>query len=275
MDALRPYLAGFTVRFQQMLQYRAAALAGFATQCWWGAIKIMIYAAFFHANTHASSQISLSQVITYTWLAQAAFAIMPWNVDPDVALAVRTGAVSYDRLRPVDAYGWWFVRSAGWMTSRVAPRAALMFALAGIALPLLGFSAWAWAPPAGWQAAALFVLSLTLAVLLATAFTVLLNLIVVSTLTDRGVNLLATPVTLVLTGNILPLLLFPSWAQIALLVQPFAGVMDIPCRIYFGQLSGSSAWIGLGLQTFWIAVAVGLGRAWTGGQMAKLQVQGG
>lgn len=37
MDALaRPYLAALRARFLLTLQYRAAALAGFATQCWWG-----------------------------------------------------------------------------------------------------------------------------------------------------------------------------------------------------------------------------------------------
>ena len=46
MDWARPYLAPFRARFQLMLQYRAAALAGFATQCWWGGIKIMVFAAF-------------------------------------------------------------------------------------------------------------------------------------------------------------------------------------------------------------------------------------
>ena len=33
MRSARPYLAAFRARFQLMLQYRAAALAGFATQC--------------------------------------------------------------------------------------------------------------------------------------------------------------------------------------------------------------------------------------------------
>jgi len=46
LPASRPYLAAFRARFQLMLQYRTAALAGFATQCWWGGIKIMVLAAF-------------------------------------------------------------------------------------------------------------------------------------------------------------------------------------------------------------------------------------
>ena len=39
-----------------MLQYRAAALAGFATQCWWGAIKIMVFAAFYGGRRGGADQ---------------------------------------------------------------------------------------------------------------------------------------------------------------------------------------------------------------------------
>jgi len=275
MDAARPYLAAFAARFQQMLQYRAAALAGFATQCWWGAIKVMIYTAFFHAGRHDASPISLGQTITYTWLAQGFLALNPWGGDPDVAAAVRTGAVSYDRLRPVDGYAWWYARAAGWMTARAVPRAALMFLTAGIALPLLGFGAWSWRPPADLAQAGLFALSMLLVVALSSAIVNLTNVIIAATLTDRGANILMGPLLIVFSGNLLPLRLFPDWAQTALFVQPFAGLVDIPFRIYFGDLTGAGAWAGLGLQAFWTLAFVAGGHAWMSRVMAHLQVQGG
>ena len=52
IEMARPYLAAFRARFQLMLQYRTAALMGFATQCWWGAIRIMVFAAFY--GVHAA-----------------------------------------------------------------------------------------------------------------------------------------------------------------------------------------------------------------------------
>ena len=274
--ALRPYLATFSARFQLMLQYRAAALAGFATQCWWGGIKIMVYAAFFDAaGAAARSPISLSQAITYTWLAQAFLSLNPWSGDPDVAAKVRTGAVSYDRLRPLDAYSYWYANAAAWMTARAAPRSALMFALTGVIFPLVGLSAWAWSPPAGLQAALLFSVSMVLVVLLSSSIVMLINICVAATLTDRGFNTLMAPIAILLTGNLVPLPFFPDWARTALFIQPFAGVVDIPFRIYFGQLNGTMALAGIGLQVFWTLVLVGLGRLWLGRVMGRLQVQGG
>ncbi len=259
-----------------MLQYRAAALAGFATQCWWGGIKIMIYAAFFHAGARAAGgSMSLAQTITYTWLAQGFLALSPWGGDPDVAAAVRTGAVSYDRLRPVDGYAWWYARTAGWMTARAVPRAALMFLVAGIALPLLGFGDWSWRLPPNGTQEGLFALSMVMVVALSSALTNLVNVIIAATLTDRGVNVLVSPLSIMLSGGLLPLKLFPDWAQTALLLQPFAGIIDIPFRIYFGDLAGAAAWMGIGLQVFWTVVLVAGGRLWFGRVMARLQVQGG
>ncbi|MFN3513898.1 MAG: ABC transporter permease [Phenylobacterium sp.] len=275
--ALRPYLAAFTARFLLMLQYRAAALAGFATQCWWGAIKVMVYAAFYAAAPAAAAQapITLSQAITYTWLSQAFLALLPWFVDPEIGQSVRTGAVAYDRLRPVDTYAYWYARSAGWMTARAAPRAALMFAAAGIALPLLGLADWAWLPPPSLEAAALFTLSMVLVVLLSSALIMLINLTAAASLDARGANAVMMPVVTVFSGSLLPLALYPDWMHTFLLAQPFAGLVDIPFRIYSGNLAGSAAWTGIALQAFWTLAFVLLGRLAMEKVMDRLQVQGG
>jgi len=276
MDLARPYVAVFSARFLLMLQYRAAAFAGFLTQCWWGGIKIMVYAAFYRASpasTHPA--ITLAQVATYTWLNQALLALMPWGCDPEVALSVRTGVVTYDRLRPVDAYAYWYARAAAYMTARAAPRAILMALVAGLAMPLLGFRELSWAPPPSAAHAAVFALSLLLMVCLSSAFMMLLNIAVVVTLNDRWVSQSLNPLLVVLSGSLVPLALYPDWAQRALFIQPFAGIVDIPFRIYSGNLAGALAYEGLALQLMWIIVLVSIGRLWMARVMRRLEVQGG
>ncbi len=275
-ELTRPYVAAFASRFLQMLQYRTAAWAGFATQCWWGGIKIMVLAAFYGgASAAVDAPMSLQHAITYTWLAQGLLALLPWMADPEVAQAVRTGSIAYDRLRPVDAYALWFVRSAGWIAARVLPRLALMLAFAGVALPLAGWGAWGWQLPAGLGALAGFGVSMLLALALSTSLVMLLNIAVVSALNERGINTLAVPVVIVLSGNLLPLSLMPDAWQTLLLIQPLAGVIDIPARIYFGQMEGGQALLGLALQVVWIGLLIGVGRVLLARTMRRLEVQGG
>ena len=276
LAASRPYTSLFSSRFQQMLQYRGAAFAGFITQCWWGGLKVMILAAFYGASAAGSSApMTLTQAITYTWVTQALLSLLPWMGDPDVANAVRTGAVSYDRLRPLDFYSLWYARGAGWIAARVVPRAALMFGFSALLLPVLGFAQWSWRAPASIVATMLFAVSMILALLLSTSMVMLINILVAVSMNHRGANALIAPPVIVFSGNLLPLSLFPDWMHTALLLQPFAGVVDIPLRIYFEALSGGAALAGLGIQAFWIVTLTGLGRWWLARVLRSLEMQGG
>ena len=271
---LRPYAAAFRARFLLMLQYRVAALAGFATQCWWGAIKIMVYAAFYE-SAGAAAPISLPNVVTYTWLGQAFLALLPWLADPEVGASIRTGGVGYDRLRPIDAYGYWYARTLGWIAARALPRAVLMLLAAGIVLPLVGLEAWAWQPPPSAEAAALFVPAFALMILLAVAVLMLANVVVAASLNERGVNAILMPVVIVFSGNLVPLDFFPDAMRPFLRLQPLAGLVDIPFRIYFADLRGAAALQGLALPAGWIVVLVALGRVAMARMMRHLEMQGG
>ena len=274
MEAARPYLAAFRARFQLMLQYRAAALAGFATQLWWGAIRILVFAAFYGVNA-AAAPISFSDAVTYVWLGQAFLALQPWSADPEIGLAVRTGGVGYDRLRPLDAYGYWYARSVGWMLARALPRAVLMVLAAGFVLPLVGLGDWAWRPPSGVTAALLFVPAFALMTMLGAAVLMLANIIVAASLNERGVNAVLTPLVIVFSGSLLPLDFYPDALRPFLHIQPLAGLVDIPFRIYFADLKGAAALQGLALQAGWTLALIGLGRLAMERMMRRLEMQGG
>jgi ABC-2 type transport system permease protein len=256
------------------LQYRAAALAGFATQLWFGVIRVLIFAAFY-AGGAAHAPMSLGNAITYTWLGQAFLAFLPWYADPDIVEMVRTGAVAYERVRPVDTYGWWYMRALAWSVARVLPRAALMIGFAGLMLPLVGLGKWGLGPPADLAAAGLFVISALGMVLLSAAVTQLLNVMLVATMDDRGGNAVASSIVNLFSGLIVPLAFFPDALRPWLREQPFAGLIDIPFSIYFGGLSGWSAVGAIATQFGWVAALVVFGRWRLEAAMARLQVQGG
>jgi ABC-2 type transport system permease protein len=274
MVALRPYLAVFAGRFQLTMQYRAAALAGFATQCWFGVIRILIFAAFY-AGGAAHAPMSLGNAITYTWLGQAFLVFLPWSADPDVAEMIRTGSVAYERLRPVDTYAWWYVRALAWSVARVLPRALLMVTFAGLVLPLVGLGKWGLPPPPSLAAAGLFAISGLGMVLLSAAITQLINIVLVALLSDRGANAMAAAIVNLASGAIVPLAFLPDALRPWLRAQPVAGLVDIPFSIYFGGLTGWGAAGAIALQFGWVVVLIGFGRWWLGASMAKLQVQGG
>lgn len=274
---LRPYISVLIVRYQMLLQYRAAAFAGFTTQIWWGGIMIMVMVAFYQTPGVKADTLplSLTQFITYIWLGQALLALLPWNTDPEIQEMVTSGNVSYEKIRPVDTYWLWFVRS---MATRTAPptlRAVPLIIFAAFVLPLMGFGAWALKPPASLEAGALFGLSLLGTIGLASAITCLMSITVIWSLSGWGINTLAMPVVTFFSGMVIPLPFFPDWAQTFLNLQPFRGLVDVPYRIYLGDLEGISALAGIGHQFLWTGLLIVLGRWLMARAMARLIVQGG
>ncbi len=98
---MRAYWAILGARFRTLLQYRAAAAAGFATQLFWGMIRMMVFEAFYR-STSVPQPMSYPEVVAYIWLGQAMIAMFPWNIESDLKAMIRTGGVAYELVRPLD-----------------------------------------------------------------------------------------------------------------------------------------------------------------------------
>jgi len=272
MSALAlPYLAVLRARFALMLQYRTAAWAGVATQFWFGVIRVLILLAFYEGQSR--QPMNLAQVVTYIWLGQAFLAMLPWAPDAEIAAGVESGNVGYERLRPVDTYLLWFARALAWRVANTTLRVGPIFVVAALILPLTGMANLSWRMPDSVTAACLFAVSMVMTALAASAITVLLNIVTTAVRTPRAASFLMG-FTNFFSGLVIPLALFPGWAQGFLLWQPFAGLADIPFRLYSGALVGGMALQGLASQALWVVLLTLLGRWWLNRVMARIDMQG-
>jgi ABC-2 type transport system permease protein len=273
-DRTRAYLAVVSARYRMLLQYRTAAFAGFVTQLFWGAIKVMVLAAFYAVAT-TEPPMTFAQVMVYVWLGQALLGLLPWNVDPELQEKMLTGSVAYELLRPLDLYTFWFARTIAFRTATTTLRSIPMVLFAALLLPLIGLDRYALAPPASLASGAWFLVSLAATVLLASSITMVMHAALIWTLSGRGVNAIMNGVVTFFSGLIVPLPLLPDVLQPWLEWQPFRGLADVPFRIYSGDIPPANAFIEVGLQLFWIAVIVAFGRALLARGKSKLVVQGG
>jgi ABC-2 type transport system permease protein len=274
-SALRPYAAVVGARFRMLLQYRAAAIAGFWTQLVFGLVLIMIYEGFYRSSTPDAQPMAFAQVVSYVWLGQALLAMLPWNVDGEIQAMVRSGAVAYELCRPIDLYGLWFARSVAQRTAPTVLRAVPMAVFASIGLPLIGLGEWRLAPPVSFAAGAGFVVALGCALALGCAISTLLNILLLWTVQGDSVYVFATAVVSLLSGLLIPLPLLPDWAQTAVRWLPFAGIMDLPFRIYSGHIAAGGLALVLARQIGWTVATVALGRRLLARGMRRVVVQGG
>ncbi len=260
------YWSTFKARFRVLLQYRAAALAGLATQLFWGLIRVMIFDAFYRSTT-LPQPLSREQTITYLWLIQALLLLIPFRQDPEAQALVRSGAVSYELTRPIDLYWFWYSRSVALRTAPALLRAAPQFIIAGL---FLGMQ-----PPASIGAGVASVISVLAAVLLSSAITTLMSISLMWTVSGDGLARLMGTIAWVLSGAVVPLPIFPEWAQRVLQLLPFAGLMDVPLRLYVGDYAAADLPRLLLNQVGWTLGLILLGRCLMGQALRRLTVQGG
>jgi ABC-2 type transport system permease protein len=185
---MQAYYSLFTARFALLLQYRAAALAGIATQMFWGFIKIMVLQAFY-TNTTSPQPMTFPEAVGYVWLGQSfLFAIVPWGGDKETQATIRSGAVGYDLLRPLDLYNFWFVRSLAMRITPLFMRAIPLLFVAFLIIPWMGFPQWALHFPPSVLSVIAFLLSFIGAILLSSAITMLLTVSMMWTLSGDRVR---------------------------------------------------------------------------------------
>ncbi|MBI5346882.1 MAG: ABC-2 family transporter protein [Chlamydiae bacterium] len=248
---MKGYIAVLKARFFILVQYRAAALAGFGTQIFWGIVNVMILTAFY-AQANTDKPISLPQAITFIWLAQACFTLLPWTIDREIGSQIVSGDVAYELVRPINLYWLWFYRSLAIRTIPFLMRAIPIFLIATLFLGLQ--------LPISWPAALLFIFSLLLSFILASAITTIITITLFWTIYSDGILKILPNTVFLLSGSMIPLPLFPNVLKPFLYLQPFRGVVDIPIRFYTGIISINEAHYYLGFQVLWTLILVILGK---------------
>jgi ABC-2 type transport system permease protein len=266
-ERLKPYFTAFRLRALLETQYRGAALGGLVTQIAFGLAMIFLYDALYRSGGDTS--VPFSQVVTYVWLQQAFFRALIGS-DASLSEAIMTGSIAYELCRPVDTYFYWYLRTLAQKFVGSAMRAAPMFLFALLLPKPLGIS-----PPQSPGALLLFLISMALGFACISAIANIQNAITMRTLDSRGISNVIQMIFFFLSGNLIPLTLFPQNWQTAVRYQPFAQALDMPIRLYMGSYPPVEILLSFGVQIFWLCMLVALGRFLWRRNLRRVTIQGG
>ena len=270
MTAATKYLSFFHIRFGASLQYRAAALAGVATQFAWGFMEIILFGAFYDADP-AAFPMDRQALASYVWLQQATLAMfMMWKVDASIFESIKSGGVALELCRPLDVYTMWFTKNCATRLADTLLRCVPILVITSF-LP----RPWGMALPADAAAAGMFVLSACLGFFVVVAALMPVYISAFYTLNATGVRLFVATIAEFASGAVVPLPFMPDAVQRVLAVLPFASMQSTPFLIWGGTLTGGDAWAAIGLQAFWAVTLVLLGRLWMRAALKKVVAQGG
>ncbi|HEX2927985.1 MAG TPA: ABC transporter permease [Ruminiclostridium sp.] len=267
---MKVYFSVFKMRMLNGLQYRTAALAGIATQFFWGFMYIMIYEAFYQNGT-AAQPISLNQIIDYVWLQQAFLVfIMLWVRDSELFNLITGGNIAYELCRPCSLYGFWYSKLIAQRVSGALLRCFPILFIAFILPEPYGLSA-----PKSLPAFILFVVTITLGLMVLVSISMLIYISVFATMSPTGSLLVFGVIGDFMSGSIIPIPLMPAWLHDIAYVLPFRLASDLPFRVYSGNISVKEALFSILFQLVWLAVLVLLGRLSMSRILRKVVIQGG
>jgi ABC-2 type transport system permease protein len=264
------YVSFFRMRFIAGLQYRAAAIAGIATQFVWGILGILTFKAFYEVNA-AAFPMTFEAVSTYIWLQQAFLALfMTWFFENDIFQTITEGGIAYELCRPFNLYDMWFCRS---MASRLS-KAVLR------CMPILIFAAflpfsYGIRLPISLEAGFWFIITAFFGFLVVIAFCMLVYITTFFTYSPAGVRLVAVSLVEFLAGAVIPLPFLPDKIRWLVELLPFASMQNVSLRIYSGDISGVEIYAKAALQIFWMVALVLLGKRITAIALKRVVVQGG
>lgn len=263
---MRSCIAILRARVLSLLQYRKAAFAGICTQIFWALIFNMIFIAFYKTGTSHSS-IPLETTLTFNWINQGFWLLIPWNIDKEIERQIKSGSIAYELIRPLNLYGFLFSRAVALRCAPIILRSIPYFTMTAFFFD--------YSYPASWAAFATFGVSIICSLILSSAITTLIMLSLFWTLSGEGIVRILPHFTILLSGLVVPLPLFPSWMQPFLEFQPMRAILDIPCRIYTGLIPIEQSYYYLAMQLTWAAITILLGTVVMQRAMGKIQIQGG
>ncbi len=266
---MRVFASVFKIHLKREFSYKSALLSGLITQLFFGFMQISLYMAFLKSG---NSDFTVGQMVSYIWLQQSFFGLfMFWdNQKYEITEKIVKGDVGYHLIKPIGLYDYWFynIFSKGVATSMLR---SLPIILIGLCLP----SKYALMFPQSIEGFVMFLLSMILGALLVSSVNTLSHIIVLYTLSPKGIFSFMVSVAGLLAGQVVPIPMLPKSVQKVFYFFPFRYVSDLPYRLYVGNISGLEGLKQIAIQLVWFVLILTIGKLILRKKVNALAVQGG
>ncbi len=252
--------------FRRQITYRAATLAGLATNIFFGLLRAAVMVALYDNQAEVAG-FTLRDAITYTGISQAVIAYLSLFGWYDIVRSVHTGEIAGSLLKPMSFFNYWLGQDAGRALAQLLLRGApimVFYALYyDITVPQ-GAGQWL-----GLGAA------LLLGWLVSFAYRFLLNLAAFWTPNAIGIGRLGFMLAWFLSGFMMPLDFFPEWFVRLCYLTPFPHLIYTSVQVYLGQLQGAEIITALWMQALWAGALILAGQLILSQGVRRLVIQGG
>lgn len=266
---MKSYLSYFRLRFITNLQYRMEAVAGICTQMFFALIFIMVYLAFYESG--GDTPMKWQELVNYLWLQQAFFALVyPFDRENELLSMIKNGNLAYELVRPQDFYFKWYIKMLSKRLVAVLLRFIPLLILANILPYPFHLSI-----PYSVGNLVMFITSLLLGLFLVTSLNLLMHILTMFTLDEKGTLITYNVIAEILTGSVIPIPFFPKWLKHLAEHLPFRFTGDFPFRIYSNSIPLEEGYILIISSIIWIIITILIGYLISRVSLRKAVIQGG
>ena len=231
--------------FRRHLTYRAAALAGLATNFFFGLLRVSVLLALYGQRQQVEGY-TVADIITYTALTQAVIAYLSFFGWFDLMESVYTGDVAMDLLKPMSLFRFWLAQDLG--------RALVNLLLRGVTIMLLYGLMFDLAYPETAVQWLVLLWTMILSWLLSFCWRFLINLAAFWSPNARGAIRFGFILAWFFSGFLMPLRFLPDWVQRIAYLTPFPHTLNTVVEVYVGVLTGPELGRALLIQASWVLI---------------------
>lgn len=254
------------IGFVNMLAFRLRYYTGILTYFINVTVYFFIWRAIYAADPGFAS-LSFEEMITYVSIAWIIRSLYFNNIDVQISQEIIEGKIASALLKPIDLQAATLARALGESLFRLImltiPSAVVLFAVYHLRLP---------ASP---LAFAQFSLALLGSILLVSAINFIVGGFAVKMKSILGLLRAKFYVMDLLSGLIVPISIFPSPFRELSEALPFQHIVYTPLMLYLGKLSGSEAWVALGITWVWVVALIVAGSVFWKSMTKHMTIHGG
>lgn len=251
---------------QRQVTYRAATLAGLATNFFFGLLRAAVMVALFGSRQQVEG-FSLQDAITYTGLAQAIISFLSLFSWYEVSRSVYTGEIAVDLLKPMGYFLYWMAQDLGRALVQLLMRGLPILAVYSVFFKLTVPS-----NPMQWLA---LVAALFLGWMVSFSFRFLVNLAAFWVTNAVGIGRFAFTLAWFLSGFLMPIRFFPEWFARLCYLTPFPHAVNTIIEVYLGLVQGPEILMALLGQAAWVVGMIAVGQIVLHLGVRRLVIQGG
>jgi ABC-2 type transport system permease protein len=239
---LRKVWAVFSIYFQDSLAYRGQAVIWILTDVVPALVMPLVWLSAYNGQTSIGGYAPGEMVLYYlcmVTLTNFIVAHLMW----DVAMEIKEGQFSVYLVRPFSYFQTTLIRNLAWRVFRLI-----------VFVPMLVLGVWIYAPHlthARFEWGPTFWISLVMGHVVSFMLAYTLGLLALFFQEVFSVyNIYYIPM-LFLSGQLVPIGVFPEWLQALSRYMPFQYTVAMPTEVFLGRMSETLAWQGIGMQIVW------------------------